>query len=361
VAPACNLLLLICVVTAFIAPQATASNNAADSASKNTNNANNETADTDPLYAAASELSRLHSVTVYNEDGLQLSLHVRGTAPDKPANIKSVSKSVLSLLTGIAIENGYLDSLQQPITEVLGNYLPGNLPETHSAALDKITIEHLLSMQTGLQRTSGRNYGAWVASDHWVHNALNRPLVDEPGGSMLYSTGNSHILAAILTEQTGQSLHSLAQQWLGAPLGINILPWTRSPEGVFMGGNEMHLSAEKLAELGQVYFNREPAGRLNNRKLISEAWITQSFTARTNSVYTDDPHGLGWFQYSFTGAQGEQVHSWYGRGYGGQVWYIFPQHQLSIVLLSDPTPPSRGSYLTTIHRFVEREILPNYL
>lgn len=360
-APAFKLLLLTCVVTTFITPHAIAADSASVDSATTTNNPTDHTTDIDSLYAAASELSRLHSVAVYNEDGLQLSLHVRGTPPYEPANIKSVSKSVLSLLTGIGVERGYLESLQQPITDVLGSHLPDN----HNPELENITIEHLLSMQSGLQRTSGRNYGAWVASNNWVHNALNRRFVDAPGGSMLYSTGNSHILAAILTEQTGLSLHTLAQQWLGRPLGIDILPWTRSPEGVYMGGNEMHLSAQSLAELGQVYFRTRQTGRnvgsLNGTPLITKQWITESFSARTHSVFTDHPHGLGWFQYCFTNDQGKQIQSWYGRGYGGQVWYIFPQNQLSIVVLSDPTPPSRGSYLTTIHRFVEREILPFYL
>src|SRR5436305_1527235 len=70
--------------------------------------------------------------------------------------------------------------------------------------LGGITVDHLLSMRAGLERTSGRqNYGRWVNSPNWIAFALTRPFYDRPGGMMLYSTGNTHLLSAILTDASG--------------------------------------------------------------------------------------------------------------------------------------------------------------
>lgn len=97
-------------------------------------------------------------------------------------------------------------------------------------------------MQAGLRRTSGRYYGDWVKSNNWVGYVLTRPFVDEPGGRMLYSSGNTYLLSAALTESTGRTTLDVARDWLGEPLGITFLPWGQDPQGIYLGGNNMMLS-----------------------------------------------------------------------------------------------------------------------
>ena len=108
----------------------------------------------------------------------------------------------------------------------------------------------------GLERTSGRNYGRWVASDNWIRYALGRPFVDEPGGRMLYSTGSYHLLSAGLARAAGSSTLALARDWLGEPLGITIPPWTRDPQGFYLGGNNMALAPRALLRFGEMYRER---------------------------------------------------------------------------------------------------------
>ncbi|MGX5914159.1 serine hydrolase domain-containing protein [Aliidiomarina sp. Khilg15.8] len=298
------------------------------------------------LREAAEGMPRMHNVVALHQGELIVDEHIRGPGTSEPANIKSLSKSVLSLLVGIAIDKGHIPSVDAKAVDLLGGYLPAD----YDAEFDKVTIGNLLSMQSGLKSTSRGDYGNWVNSDNWTHYALTRPMVAEPGGRMIYSTGNSHILAAILTEQTGRSLVQISQEWLGRPLNIRIRPWLQSPEGVNFGGNEMYLSARALVWIGEVYRNK---GVVDGVRIVSEGWIEQSLQPQTRSVYTDDPYGYGWFSYRFGETQ-----AYYGRGYGGQVLYVIPQLDMSIAVISDPTPPSRGSYLQEIHRFVERQILP---
>lgn len=300
----------------------------------------------DDFESELNQLSRLHNLVVIHQGEIVMDYHVNGPDSREPTNIKSLSKSVLSLLVGIAIDKGFIESLETPAVELLGNFLP----DEYNPAFNEVTVEHLLSMQSGLQPTSGGNYGSWVASSDWTRYALTRSMIDQPGGRMIYSTGNSHILAAILTEQTGKPLLELAQEWLGQPLNIRVYPWMRAPEGVYFGGNEMQLSAHALAWIGQVYLGD---GQVDERQIVSSQWIAETFRPRTESMYTDDPYGLGWFSYQFNNIQ-----AYYGRGYGGQLLYVIPEMQLSIVMTSDFNPPSRGSYIQQQHRFVAEYILP---
>ena len=192
---------------------------------------------------AAAALPRLHALIVA-KDGIPVIERVaRGPALDRPVNIKSESKTIISALVGIAIDRGMLEDVNQPALPLLKARAPANL----EPKVGNITLDHLLSMRAGLERTSGRQYyGRWVMSPNWVSFALSRPFADEPGGAMLYSTGNSHLLSAILTDASGTSTLDLARAWLGVPLGIEIPSWTRDPQGIYFGGNEMALSPRAL-------------------------------------------------------------------------------------------------------------------
>src|SRR5690606_12622029 len=130
------------------------------------------------------------------------------------------------------------------------------LPPDADPRIDDITIGHLLSMQAGLARTSGANYGRWVASPNWVRAALAMPFEDNPGAGMLYSTGSTHLLSAILTRRTGRSTLDLAREWLGRQEGFAIASWTRDPQGIYLGGNQMAMTTRSLLAFGEIYRRR---------------------------------------------------------------------------------------------------------
>ena len=206
-------------------------------------------------------------------------------------------------------------------------------------------------MRAGLERTSGPNYGRWIASRDWVGYIVSRPFVDEPGGRMLYSTGSSHLLSAILTDASGRSTLQLAQRWLGEPMGIRFAGWDRDPQGVYLGGNNMALSARALFAFGDMM----RAGGVNARgeRVLSEAWIKASWTPRTQSQFTGDAYGYGWF---ITEAAGHPVY--YAWGYGGQLLYVVPTLGLTVVMTSDPNQPSGSDgYLQQLHTLFEQDIV----
>jgi CubicO group peptidase (beta-lactamase class C family) len=263
----------------------------------------------------------------------------RGNSTTAAANIKSASKTIISALVGIAIDNGVLEGPDQKIAPLLKNDLPAN-PDPR---IEDITIGNLLSMQAGLERTSGPNYGRWVSSRNWVRSALAQPFVDEPGGRMLYSTGSTHLLSAILTRQSDRSMRELARDWLGPLDGFVIGGWERDPQGIYLGGNQMAMSPRSLLAFGELYRN---GGRTaGGEQLISPEWIALSWQQRTNSRFSGDGYGYGWF---LRNIDGHDVR--YAWGYGGQMLYVVPELNLTVVMTSeDDNPSARSGYRDQLH------------
>ncbi len=311
----------------------------------------------DEIIVRAGALPGLHGLIVAHDGKTVVGRALRGPGLDAPVNIKSLAKTLMAALVGIAIARGVFAGVDQSIAELL----PDRLPLDPDPRLRRVTLGHLLSMQAGLERTSGPNYGAWVTSDDWVRHALSRPFVAEPGGPMLYSTGNSHLLSAALTAASGQSTLALARAWLGQPLGVTIPAWQRDPQGVYFGGNNMALAPTTLLRFGETVRNR---GLYGGARVLPAEWIAASWTPRTRSPYTGDAYGYGWFirETSKTGASPPRRRTiYYGWGYGGQMLYLVPDANLTIVVTSDPTAPSgRTGYAAQLHRLVAETIVPAF-
>jgi CubicO group peptidase (beta-lactamase class C family) len=297
--------------------------------------------------ARAAALPRLHTLLVAQGGVEHVAEAFRGPGLAQPVNVKSVSKSVMAALAGAAIARGILEGVDQRIAPLLD----GLVPEDADPRVGAITIDHLLTMRAGLERTSGRNYGRWVSSDNWVGYALSRPFVDEPGGRMLYSTGSYHLLSAALTRVSGRSTLELARAWLGEPLGIEILPWTRDPQGIYLGGNNMLLSPRALLRFGEMY---RQGGAYQGKEVLPARWIEASWTPRVRSRFTGHAYGYGWFM-----ASARDYPVCYGWGYGGQMIYIVPDLALTAVMTSDHSGPSgRSGYVRELHALLANGIVP---
>lgn len=301
----------------------------------------------DAVTEKAQGLDRLHGLIVARDGQVLVERAFRGPPLDRPVNVKSVAKSVISALVGIAVERNILEGVDQPIAPILRD----RLPQDPDPRLDEITIGHLLSMRAGLERTSGPNYGRWVSSRDWVRFALSRPFVDEPGGRMLYSTGSSHLLSAVLTEASGRSTLQLAREWLGRPLDITIPPWTRDPQGFYLGGNQMALSPRALLRFGELY---RLGGTIGGEQILPTSWIDASWRPLTSSPFTGHSYGYGWFV-----AQAGVYPVYYAWGYGGQMLYVLPELALTVVITSDADHPSgRDGYVRVLHRLLVETIVP---
>lgn len=280
----------------------------------------------------AERLEPLKTVIVSQAGEIIAEHGYNGHRPDTPANIKSASKTIISALIGIAIEKGILEGTDQKIAPILRADLPSNA----DPRIEDITIGDLLTMRAGLDPTSGVNYGRWIASDNWVRAALARPFVDDPGAGMLYSTGSNHLLSAILTQQTGRSTLANAREWLGAVPGFAIVSWDRDPQGIYLGGNQMAMTPRSLLAFGELY--RSGGLAPDGTRVISQDWIDQSWSPHTRSIRTGDSYGYGWFLRSI--GNEDTRFAW---GFGGQMLYIVPALDLTVVMTSDEATGSANT------------------
>ncbi len=296
----------------------------------------------------AARISRLRSLLISVGGELVEERYFNGTGPANWENVKSVSKSIIATLVGIALDRGYLRNVRDPI----GNYFPGYLRAADDAVKREITIEDLLTMRSGLETTSNRNYGRWVKSRNWVRHALNRPMADLPGGRMIYSTGNSHLLSAILTKASGMSTYEFARRYLADPAGIPIRPWTRDPQGIYLGGNEMHLTTRGMIKFGELYVNR---GRLENKRIVSESWIEESLKPRTQSRWSGREYGYGWWIDRLAGHQ-----SYFAWGHSGQFIFTLPELKVVVVTTSAAgfERGERREQRQAIYDLMEEHIIP---
>lgn len=295
----------------------------------------------------AAELPRLRGVLVAQRGQVVLERYTGGAGADRATNVKSASKSILSVLVGIAIQEGHIRGLDQPIADFFPSYFarPGVDPRKR-----QITVGHLLSMQSGLESTSFNDYGAWVSSRDWVRAALDQPVVDQPGGRMLYSTGSTHLLSAILTRATGRSTWAYANEKLAEPLGFRIRPWQRDPQGIFFGGNDMYLTPGQLLRFGQMYLD---GGVYSGRQVVPRSWVEESVRPRTSSPWNGHGYGLGWWSKD---SGGRRV--FFAWGYGGQYVFVVPELELVAVFISQADGPRAPGHLPGIHRILDEYLVP---
>ena len=302
--------------------------------------------DVEAVRAAAAQMPRLHSLLVSRHGKPVFEYYAKGAGPARVANVKSVSKSLISALVGVAIGRRILESVNQPIARFFPDVTKD--PDPRKA---RITVEDLLTMRSGLASTSFDNYGAWVRRRNWVTYVLSQPLVSEPGTAMEYSTGSTHLLSAMLTSATKGSTWAFLQESLGRPLGFTFSRWPRDPQGIYFGGNDMLMTPRQMAAFGQLYLNR---GRVGDRQVVPASWVDDSCTPRGRSRFNpDQTYGYGWWMRDFAGQQG--CFAW---GYGGQYIMVFRELDLVVVTTSSTAvSDERRDHRQQIFELVERLIL----
>lgn len=242
--------------------------------------------------------------------------------------LHSCSKSFTSALIGIAIAQGHIDSVDDPLSD----YLPQVLT-LEDARKRQITLRHLLIHTAGLEwyewGSGQRNWREFQSAPNWVDYILGRRLAAQPGAIFNYSTGNTHLLAAALERATGMSLLEYGKTNLFEPLGIDGVVWRTDPQGVTDGGNGIAMTAREAARFGQLYLE---GGRWHDRQVIPAAWIEES-TAVQNAGPggTTGQYGYQWWIRSFGAGDYE---TYYALGAWGQYILVVPELELVTVIAS---------------------------
>ena len=237
--------------------------------------------------------------------------------------LQSTSKSVTSAILGIAIDKGYIEGVDVPIS----TYFPQIL-ESGSEYKNQITIWHLLTHTTGLEASDTANWNEWLASDNWVDYVLNSPAVSRPGTVFNYFTGNTHLLSAIIQEATGQTAYEFGKEYLFDKLDMDSVECTTDPQGISDGGNGFAMNIYDMAKFGQLYLNN---GVWEGEQIISSEWIEQSTTLQFDRSSGSADYGYQWWVRTF----GDQNYpAYFAQGHFGQYIFVVPDLELVVAFTS---------------------------
>jgi CubicO group peptidase (beta-lactamase class C family) len=283
---------------------------------------------------------QVRSLLVVHNGKLVYEKYYRGASPDDAYNIKSVSKSFISALVGIALDQHILRSLDQPIAEFLPEYFT---PQTDPRKL-RVTLRDLLTMTAGFEwEENGPITAQWARSEDCAKFVIESELVHEPGSVFNYSTAVSHLMAIILERASGMSALEFAEKHLFKQTGITVRRWERDPRGHYVGGSEMYMTARDLARFGFLFLNQ---GQWDEEQILSKEWVLQS----TRRQSAGEPMAASYGYYWWLG-QDHGFPVFFAQGYGGQVIYVVPDLDLVVVLLS--TTETGGGGL--------RELISDYI
>ena len=262
----------------------------------------------------------LHNLLVIRRGQLILDASLSPYSPEGPHDVASVTKSITSLLVGIAIDKGLIASVRQPVVSLL--------PAGRSAPDDQrqaMTVEHLLTMTSGLDcgfEPGEQELAAMRRSDDWAAFALALPMRAAPGMQYAYCSCNNHLLSAILSARTGGSALAFARTHLFDPLGITTASWPADTHGRTHGWGDLHLLPKDLAKIGELYRN---GGMWNGRRILSESWVRQSTQPHVR-VREGVGYGYSWW---INTAREPAIYEAVGRG--GQRVAVVPDKELVIV------------------------------
>lgn len=318
----------------------------------------------------------VHSLLIYKDGGLVVEEYFTGhkyqwDAPghhgdlivynrDTLHRIMSDTKSIVSILIGLAIENGYIESVDQSIFD----YLPEH-QDLKTDGKDKITIENLLTMESGLKwdewsaslsSTSNDAIGIWFSDKDPVIFVLERPFVYEPGTRFIYSGGNMEVLGEIIQNATGMNVEEFAGKYLFELLGINSFTWEEFGEYYNCAGG-LSLTPRDMLKIGVTFLNN---GAWDGKQVISEQWVKKSAFPFGNNTGINVPgtdskrmgYSYSWWTKDYS-LSGKEINIYYAGGWGGQRIMVLPEVNSVIVFTG-------GNYTSTVRTFkiLEKYIFP---
>jgi len=288
--------------------------------------------------------STVRSMLVVRNGKLVYERYFNGAARRDARNIYSIEKSVVGLLTGIAIDRGEIESVDTPIAKLLPKALADEPGAQH------VTVRELLTMSSGLATEWGHQeiFDRIAMQDHRVRAILRESHPYAPGAKFSYSTLGTYLLGAVLAHASGHSLCDLAQDRLFSPIGVTLDHAHTDLEGYFSGS--MFLTPAELARIGQLVLQR---GAWDTRRVVGSAWIGRSMTQRWElPCHNPDRNGYGylWWLSSIAGFD-----AWSAEGAGGQSITVVPDLELVVVVthLNDyPEEKEIAPYKRVVRRII---------
>ena len=287
------------------------------------------------------KLPQARALLVVRKDCPIFEYYQAGFGADTPLRVNSITKSVLSILIGIAIDK-HLLGLDQKLADLA--------PEVSQYDIDarvrEISVRNLLTMTSGFELAGVVHSGIPITPKGVWREILNRPIAHGAGSQFLYDDQGANLLSDLLAGQTNQDEEHFAKTYLLDPMGITNYDWPSDPEGHLMGDGGLYLTLRDMGKLGLLYLHR---GRWRGAQLVSEAYVDDSTTEHSaGGPPARAAYGYLWW----VGKTKTGLDAFFAAGFGGQLIYVVPKLDLVVALASQSHVP-RGSV-----NFVNDIVLP---
>ena len=307
----------------------------------------------------------LGAFIVWRHEGIAYEHYFNGADAEQEYNIKSITKSVVSALTGIALGKKLLPDINTPVMKVFPEYnkqrstSPNGIvwfnewKRYNDSVRNTLTLRHLLTMQPGFEWNDfGLMVGAFINSSDPVKFTLDLPFSDTPGTKFVYCTPATSVVSAAIGNALHSDLRTFAQKNLFDPAGITSKRWDVDPMGRRVGGSESFLTARDMLRFGLLYLHK---GRAGNKQIIPQAWIEESTAQQARLDYWDilpnaNGYGYFWWRRKTNGHQ-----TFFASGAMGQLIVVVPDLDMVIVAGTLLNRPNRDrAELKMLHIMIDR-------
>ncbi|MDO6519577.1 serine hydrolase domain-containing protein [Zobellia uliginosa] len=306
-----------------------------------------------------SDYDNIAGIVVLKDDKMAYESYFHGYGPNDTVHIASVTKSVLSILIGIAIDKGFIASVNQNVLDFFPEYLLKKREKT----IQKVKLKHLLTM-TAPFKFKYEPYTKVYSSDDWTKAVLDLLGGKTLSGDFKYTTVGLQVLSGILANATKTAVLDFATEHLFRPLNIKTPPnvsihnkeehfaflkdkyvkgWVIDPKGVNTAGWGLTLSTRDMAKIGQLYLNK---GQWQNRQIVSEEWVETS--TKTHSRWKERHYGYLWWI-----IDGEENPCFAAIGDGGNIIYVSPKKKTVVALTSRFMPRAKDRV-----ELIQQRLLP---
>ena len=311
----------------------------------------------DAAFAAARTEANLESLVVARGGTVLRAEYFHGGSSDTPEYVWSVTKSVLALAVGGALDQGCLSSLDQTLGDLLGPSL------VTDSAKNGITLRHLLTMTSGIDfpeasfyATGPSLYNAWVQSPDQVAFVMDRAMTAQPGQRFEYGSGTIHLASVALARACGGTTSSFAHERIFAPLGIGARTWETDRQGYSNGGAGLSLTPNDMQAIGTLVLD---AGRYRGLQVVSAGWV-QAMTR--SQIATPAGSALPFYGYGWWVGQTQAGDALYlANGWGGQFIFVVPARGLVVTTAASTATVSGQAAMAQwqrIFQVVYSQVLP---
>ena len=265
--------------------------------------------------------ANVHAVLVVRNGYTVVEAYYPPYGPDVRHSTASCGKSITGALVGIAIREGYVEGVDQKVAD----FFPDRADLQSDPLKQAMTVEHLLTMASGLGwPESAASYSSalnvmnqMMGSRDWVNFVLDRPTSTAPGTTFNYSSGDSHLLSAIVQEATVESTYSFARTHLFEPLGMSYVRWPTDPQGIAFGGGGLWMTPRDMARFGQLYLQ---GGTWDGEQVIPAEWVEASVARQVAAHGAASYYGYQWW------VRGSGTYA--AHGYRGKRIFVIPDLEM---------------------------------